>query len=39
MNTATIDEGEHAIEAGADAAEDHLAQLDVEQRDEAPPTA
>ena len=32
MNTATMDEQQHAVEAGADAAEDDLAEHDVDQR-------
>ena len=35
MNTASIDEDQHAVEAGADAAEDDLAELDVDQRHQA----
>ena len=35
MNTATIDEHQHAVEPGADAAEDHLAELHEQQRDQA----
>ena len=35
MKTDEDDEDEHAVEARADAAEDHLAELDVDERDEA----
>ena len=35
MNTESTHEDQHAVEPGADAAEDHLAELDVDQRHQA----